>query len=198
MAAAPAGALAANARPRAHGAHHRAAHRARSARRAGAQRNCANADTAAAAASKQAMRSAVVCLINQQRTAHHLPTLSAQPLLDHSAQQWTNVMVSTGQFTHGSDFSARITAVGFDWSLAGENIATGYQTPRQVVSAWMASADHCQNILNPSYASVGTGVNAHRLGPYGPSTWTQDFGLWMGHRAPSGNHAPAHGCPYRI
>jgi len=62
----------------------------------------------------------------------------------------------------------------------------------------MASADHCQNILSPSYANVGTGVSTHRLGQYGPSTWTEDFGLRMGHRAPSGNHAPALGCPYRI
>lgn len=160
-------------------------------------RKCANADTAASAASKQAIRTAVVCLINQQRTAHHLPPLSANPLLDHSAQHWTNVMVNTGQFTHGASFSARITAVGFDWSSTGENIATGYQTPRQVVTAWMASTDHCQNILDPSYANVGTGVSTHTLGRYGPSTWTQDFGLWMGHHAPSSNYAPAHGCPYR-
>jgi uncharacterized protein YkwD len=196
LAAAPAAAPAANASPpHAQGTHGRTAH---AGRRANAQRSCANADTAASAASQQAMRTAVVCLIDQQRVAHHLPTLNSHPLLDHSAQQWTNEMVSSGQFTHGADFSIRITAAGFDWSAAGENIATGYRTPRQVVRAWMASTDHCQNVLNPSYANVGTGVSTHTLGRYGPSTWTQDFGLRMGHQAPSGNHGPAHGCPYRI
>jgi uncharacterized protein YkwD len=161
------------------------------------QGQCANADKAASAASKQAMRRAVVCLINKQRAAHHLPGLRAQSMLDRSAQRWTNVMVNTGQFTHGSNFAARISAAGFDWSAAGENIASGFRTPRQVVRGWMGSTGHCQNILDPSYANVGTGVSTHRLGPYGPATWTQDFGLWMGHHAPSGNHGPAQGCPYR-
>jgi uncharacterized protein YkwD len=163
-----------------------------------AQTRCANADASASAVPKPAMRDAVVCLINQQRAAHHLPALRAHRLLDNSAQRWTNAMVSSGQFTHGVNFGARITAAGFPWSAAGENIATGFQTPRQVVTAWMASPGHCVNILDPTYADVGTGVSSHRLGPYGPSTWTQDFGLSRGHAAPSRNTGPASGCPYHI
>lgn len=108
------------------------------------------------------------------------------------------MMVTSATFTHGSDFSARLTAVGYVWSSAGENIATGFATPRQVVRAWMGSPGHCRNILDPTFADVGTGVNSHRLGRYAPSTWTQDFGLWMGHRNPSRNYAPQRGCPYRV
>lgn len=163
-----------------------------------AHRSCAKADTPAIAASKQATRAAVVCLINQQRAVHALPALHANFMLDRSAQLWTNVIVATGRFTHGSNFAARITAAGFNWSAAGENIASGFQTPRQVVRAWMANTGHCENILDPTYHDVGTGVSTHRLGQIGPSTWTQDFGLWMGHAAPSANHGPANGCPYRI
>ena len=71
-------------------------------------------------------------------------------------------------------------------------------TPRQVVDGWMASAGHCENILNPTYRDVGTGVNRHAVGGYasGPATWTQDFALPMGSRAPSRNSGPAHHCPY--
>ena len=101
-------------------------------------------------------------------------------------------------FSHGLNFAGRISATGYDWSAAGENIATGFRTPREVVSGWMASTGHCQNILDPTYDNVGTGVSSRRLGRYGSSTWTQDFGLWMGHAAPSGNYGPARGCPYRI
>jgi uncharacterized protein YkwD len=107
-------------------------------------------------------------------------------------------MVTNGIFTHGTDFAARITATGYNWTSAGENIATGFQTPRQVVSAWMASPGHCRNILDPTFADVGTGVSSHRLAQYGPSTWTQDFGLWMGHSNPSGNYGPQRGCPYQV
>jgi len=179
---------------------HRAHHPARPIRHSHDPAGCANADTPATAASKQAMRTAVVCLINEQRTSRHLPALQVNSDLDHSAQSWTDTMVSSHQFTHGYDFAGRITAAGFHWSSAGENIATGFPTPREVVTAWMASTGHCQNILSPTYANVGTGVSAHPVPGFasGPSTWTQDFGLWMGHSAPSGNYGPSSGCPYQI
>jgi uncharacterized protein YkwD len=145
------------------------------------------------------MRRAVVCLINQERTSRGLPALKASPLLNLSAQGWTNVMVSTGNFWHGVDFATRITAVGFIWQDAGENIATGFQTPQDVVSAWMASPDHCQNILDPLYTKVGTGLSRHAVGNFasGPSTWTQDFALPMLGKAPSNNYGPQRGCPYK-
>jgi uncharacterized protein YkwD len=105
-------------------------------------------------------------------------------------------MVTRHWFTHGSDFAGRITAAGFRWSQAGENIATGYRTPSSVVRGWMASTDHCQNILDPSYRAVGTGVSRGAAIPSDPGTWTQDFGLRMGQRPASHNTAPADGCPY--
>jgi uncharacterized protein YkwD len=161
-------------------------------------RRCPNADTPAVHATVPAMRASVLCLINKQRVSRGLPVLTESHLLDLSAQTWTNKMVLTGVFSHGVNFAARITAVGFIWSAAGENIATGYATPGDVVSAWMASKGHCQNILDPVYLYVGTGVSAHPVGAWasGPSTWTQDFALPLRAVAPSTNKAPANRCPY--
>lgn len=174
------------------------AHIALLVRHAPAHRGCAGANTPATSAPKAAMRGAVVCLINQQRAAHHLPAFHANSRLDDSAQHWTDTMVSSDQFTHGVNFAARISAAGFHWSYAGENIASGFATPSEVVSAWMRSTDHCQNILSPMYSDVGTGVSPHGVLGIPASTWTQDFGLWMGHSAPSNNFGPAHGCPYHV
>ena len=142
------------------------------------------------------MRKAVVCLINQQRTSHHLPALREQPQLERSAQGWTNTMVLQNIFTHGTAFWNRISAVGYDWQVAGENIATGFSTPQQVVSAWMASPGHCRNILDPQYASVGTGISSLPVlsATSGPATWTQDFGLTMAQNFPSHNWGPADSC----
>jgi uncharacterized protein YkwD len=119
-------------------------------------------------------------------------------LLNHSAQDWTNAMVSSDQFTHGTNFAGRISAAGYVWRAAGENIATGYSTPRTVVRAWMASAGHCQNILNPTYRNVGTGISPHPVRGWSNAlgTWTQDFALGMHQSAPSGNFSPMDGCPY--
>jgi uncharacterized protein YkwD len=166
--------------------------------RARAAADCADANASVANTSLAALRSAVVCLINRQRALHHLPALQASPLLTQSAQDWTDAMVSTDQFTHGANFAGRISATGYVWRSAGENIATGLATPRTVVRAWMASTGHCQNILNPTYRNVGTGINPHPVKSWatGPGTWTQDFALGMHQSAPSGNFSPMDGCPY--
>jgi uncharacterized protein YkwD len=159
---------------------------------------CANADTPATQGSVDQMRIAVECLVNQERTSRGLPALADDSKLTTSAQSWTDEMVATGDFTHGTNFAGRINAVGYDWQEAGENIATGYETPRDVVQAWMQSPEHCQNILQPDYTEMGTGVNTAPVGNFasGPSTWTQDFGLTMSQTAPSSNQGPMNGCPY--
>jgi len=174
-----------------------ARHRAR-VRRAHAAAGCANANAVVGRASDQALRTAVVCLVNEQRTSRNLPPLHASRLLDRSAQDWTNAMVTSDVFSHGTNFAARISAAGYVWRAAGENIATGFQTPRSVVNGWMASTGHCQNILNPTYSNVGTGISSHPVKGWasGAGTWTQDFALSMFRSPPSGNWGPANGCPY--
>jgi uncharacterized protein YkwD len=166
--------------------------------RAVVSQQCPNADTPATSASLTQMRAAVVCLINQERAAHGLPGLRISAKLNRSAQSWNQAMVTSGNFTHGSDFAGRISAVGYDWQTAGENIATGFTTPQSVVDAWMASPDHCRNILDPNFRDVGTGENPAAVGSWAtqPSTWTQDFGLLMSQNAPSHNTGPQNGCPY--
>jgi uncharacterized protein YkwD len=171
-----------------------------SASQAGARsrhRGCAHAHSIVAGASRPALQRAVVCLINQQRARRGLSRLRENQRLNRSAQGWTNEMVGRGFFSHGSNFSGRITAVGFDWQMVGENIATGFRTPAAVVRGWMGSPGHCRNILTPTFLDVGTGVSRRGVaGTGGPGTWTQDFGLPMSAHAPSGNWGPADGCPY--
>ncbi len=159
---------------------------------------CPNANAAAASAPRQAMQEAVLCMVNEQRTAHGLPSLGASAQLTRSAQVWSDEMVARDVFSHGSDFAARISAAGYHWAAAGENIATGLATSRMVVKAWMASPGHCENILNPTYRDLGVGVNGHPVAgaASGPATWTEDFGLRKFQSPPSRNWGPADGCPY--
>ena len=89
-------------------------------------------------------------------------------------------------FTHGTNFAGRISAAGFKWSAAGENIATGYPTPaRWSRAGWPARGTARTSSTRP-IAHVGTGVNRRPVAGYasGPATWTQDFGLSIGSRAP--------------
>lgn len=166
------------------------------ARAASSRHRCHDAHVPITAGRPGEMRRAVLCLVNRERRLHHLPRLIASRRLDRSAQRWTDVMVRSDEFSHGAAFMNRITAVGFDWSTVGENIATGFRTPVAVVRAWMRSPGHCANILDPAYREVGTGLAARRI-PRASSllgTWTQDFGRLMSQRPLSRDYAPARAC----
>jgi uncharacterized protein YkwD len=168
---------------------------------AGVQYGCANATVSASTAPAQTMRNAVLCLVNYERRTYHLPSLRQVPKLTSSAQNYTTEMVRQHFFSHrspdGSTPGTRISAAGFQWTWAGENIASGYTTPVSVVTAWMHSQGHCYNLLAPAFTDIGVGVSPDSVsGTPGLATWTQDFGLPRGQHAPSGNWRPANSCPH--
>src|SRR6185295_2218657 len=67
----------------------------------------------------------------------------------------------------------RAATIGYEWRALGENIAYGYSDAASVVNAWMNSAGHRANILNPMYTEMGAGVVRTDTGlPY----YTQSFG----------------------
>jgi uncharacterized protein YkwD len=160
---------------------------------------CPGANLTVRTAPLAKVRAAVICLVDRQRTTRHLPPLRQSRALDRSAELWARTMVRDGVLSHGTSFASRITDAGVSWSDAGENIATGLATPHQVVAAWMASAGHCRNILDPNFLLVGVGVVPRPVRGWasGPATWTEDFALPLGQRPRSRNWRPADGCPYR-
>jgi len=74
-------------------------------------------------------------------------------------------MATSNSFEHSSSFPPG----------GGENIAAGYGSPEEVVTAWMDSSGHRANILNPSYSRVGAGY-AYCSGTKYGSYWTLQFG----------------------
>ena len=158
---------------------------------------CSEANTPASRLPVGTVQGTLTCLINQQRAAHGLPALAGSSRLDRVAQSWITQLVATDQFDHGN-IAARFHRGGVSFSEAGEDLATGQRTIADAVSAWMASAPHCQEILNPEYRKVGTGSVGAPIRGYasGPSTWAADFSLPMNRRAPSRNWGPADHCPY--
>lgn len=82
-------------------------------------------------------------------------------------------MVDNRYFAHNSPLYGTpfqmIKAFGISYRTAGENIAYGQRTPKQVVDGWMNSSGHRANILNSSYTQIGVGYvpNGHY--------WTQMF-----------------------
>ena len=112
----------------------------------------------------------VLKLTNARRKAHGVPPLKAGKCPDHFAESWTRHMARTHDFEHQSlsPFFRRCDGI----STAGENIAYGYETPRQLVSAWMHSKGHRENILNRHFHRIG--VSGWRS-TSGTTYATQDF-----------------------
>ncbi|SMO89745.1 CAP domain-containing protein [Melghirimyces algeriensis] len=80
-------------------------------------------------------------------------------------------MANRGYFSHhsptyGSPFTM-MRNYGIQFTQAGENIAKGQRTPKDVMSGWMNSAGHRKNILNPAFNTIGIG--------YYKGHWVQMF-----------------------
>ncbi len=51
----------------------------------------------------------------------------------------------------------RMTAEGYAWMAAGENIARGYSTAEAAARELLKSPGHCANIMNPNFTELGAG-----------------------------------------
>ena len=130
----------------------------------------------------QSWRLEVLTLTNQERSKQGLEPLAICPTLDNAAQMHAEAMKEEGFFEHenpftGEDPSSRGEQAGYG-PYVGENIAMGYQTPREVVRGWMDSPGHRENILS-SYLHLGVGISNGGSGKYGPGGWfywVQNFG----------------------
>jgi uncharacterized protein YkwD len=122
------------------------------------------------------LMSLLVTQTNQQRNAAGCEQLDVDQELIQASERQSAYMANTGNFSHigrgGSTFAGRARAAGYT-TPAGENIAWGYGSATEVMTAWMASPAHRRNILNCEVQSIGTGVSYADDGtPY----FTQVFG----------------------
>jgi uncharacterized protein YkwD len=134
------------------------------------------ADAPALGSSEARLMSLLVTKTNQQRNAAGCGQLDVDRELIVASQRQSSYMASTGNFSHigrgGSTFAGRAHAAGYA-APAAENIAWGFDSATEVMTAWMASPAHRSNILNCDAQSIGTGVSYAADGtPY----FTQVFG----------------------
>lgn len=110
----------------------------------------------------------VIKLINKERAAAGLPDLKKSDALCEDAKVRVAEINSTFSHTR-PDGTLCFTAITVPYGYAGENIAKGQTSPKDVMDCWMNSDGHRKNILSNDYTSVGVG--------YDPSTncWVQIF-----------------------
>jgi len=126
--------------------------------------------------SMSAFAKEVVELVNKERVSNGLQPLKAHAKLTDCAQAKAQNMIDKNYFAHnsptyGTPFDM-IEQWGIKFTAAGENIAYGQKTPKEVMQTWMDSPGHRSNILSDSFAEIGVGVATTKTGVI---YWTQMF-----------------------
>lgn len=112
--------------------------------------------------------SQVITLLNEQRVNNGLSPLTADSTLTAAAMQRAAETVI--YFSHTRPDGSRCFTA-FDGSWRGENIAAGQADPDEVITGWMNSTNHRENILKANYTGVGVGCFNYK----GINFWVQCF-----------------------
>jgi uncharacterized protein YkwD len=139
------------------------------------------------AASSDAIDSELLARINAAR-AHArrcgskpfaaAPALQPSALLRAAAEQHAHDMLVHNYFAHeghdGSSPAQRVTGTGYRYRIVGENIASGPQNAAEAVAGWIASPEHCENLMDARFMESGVAYAASTSGP--PRIyWVQEF-----------------------
>lgn len=99
---------------------------------------------------------------NEQRLAASLPSLKMNDALTTAAFAKAKDMFANNYWAHVSPSGVTpwqwVADAGYNYNVAGENLAKNYPTASATMNAWMASPTHRANILNGKYQDVGFAV----------------------------------------
>src|SRR3989344_6402086 len=101
----------------------------------------------------------IVRLTNTERQTRGLPILKLDPELTAAAAKKAADMFAKNYWAHVSPSGTQpwffITDSGYVYRYAGENLARDFSEPNSVVSAWIASPAHRDNLLSSRYHDIG-------------------------------------------
>jgi hypothetical protein len=92
--------------------------------------------------------------INGERSSRGLGTLTVDGELTSIARRWSGKMSASQQLSHNPNLSREVTQ---DWEKLAENVGFGGDVST-IHDAFMNSAPHRANILDPALTHVGVGV----------------------------------------
>ncbi len=96
-----------------------------------------------------------------------LPALAQSATLERAARTQAGYMAGNSRMSHttgfGRDFASRLRQAGIR-GPAAENVAHGQQDIGQVFQAWMNSAGHRRNLLDPAFGHYGLAYSVDGAG----------------------------------
>ncbi len=107
-------------------------------------------------------KDALIQFSNSARQSLKLPPLKENSTLNQVAYWKAVDMLAKDYFSHqtpeGNWVWDWLKKVGYNYKLAGENLAIGFLDSEEVHQAWLNSPSHRSNILNPKYQEIGIAV----------------------------------------
>jgi len=123
----------------------------------------------------------VIDQINSQRTQAGLKPLTLSAQLTQAAIGKANHMFLQNYWAHfapdGTSPWVFIKNAGYQYSVAGENLARDFDTTKPMISAWMNSPTHQDNVLNSKYQDTGIAVVNGSLNGVETTLVVQMFGV---------------------
>ncbi|MDD2225090.1 MAG: CAP domain-containing protein [Candidatus Shapirobacteria bacterium] len=117
---------------------------------------------------------------NNERIKLGLEPLVYNSVLSESAKEKADDMFTNNYWAHNSPQGKTpwtfFDAVGYKYSTAGENLAKDFYNTDSLVSAWMNSPTHKENIINTKYKEIGIAVVNGTLGDIKTTLVVQHFG----------------------
>lgn len=109
----------------------------------------------------------LLSLTNYEREKKQLAPLTLNQQLAEAADLKAHDMFAKDYWSHNAPDGTTpwyfIQQSGYNYLYAGENLARGFTTSEETVSAWMASPSHRENILSPNYTEVGFSIATGKL-----------------------------------
>ncbi len=129
----------------------------------------------------QAESKEIVTLTNTLRQSLALQPLRENEVLEAAALAKAEDMVINQYFAHVSPEKKGLrywlTSKGYNYQVAGENLAIGYSAPAEVIEAWKNSPTHYANLVDPDYNEIGVAMIAGQYQEFDTKLVAQMFGF---------------------
>ena len=100
--------------------------------------------------------------VNPVREDQGFLALEVDEKLNQAAQLKAEDMIARDYFSHQGPTGelpwSWLDGVGYNYAVAGENLAMDVNDPKVLINAWLNSPAHAKNILNESFTEMGIGI----------------------------------------
>ncbi|MCX6743898.1 MAG: CAP domain-containing protein [Candidatus Parcubacteria bacterium] len=122
----------------------------------------------------------IISLTNQLRQNSKLEPLTESAALNQAAYNKVQDMIIGQYFSHLSPSKQSLAdwlkSVNYPYAVAGENLAMGFSSAKQVVAAWQKSKTHNANLLDPDFKEIGVAMTSNTYKKHDTTMVAQYFG----------------------